>query len=83
LAHDLRELGMTAGMTVLVRVSLISVGWVCSGPIAVVQALMDVVTPAGAIVLPAMRASNTNPAARVTAGSQRVDPHHSGCHAGL
>lgn len=65
LAHDLRELGMVAGMTVLVHASLSSLGWVCGGPIAAVQALMDVVTPAGTIVMPAMSSSNTDPAAWV------------------
>ena len=65
LAHDLRELGMTAGMTVLVHVSLSSPGWVWGGPIAAVQALMDVVTPVGTIVMPAMKVSNTDLAAWV------------------
>ncbi len=65
LVHDLRELGMTAGMTVLVHASLSSLGWVCGGPVAVVQALMDVVTPDGTIVMPTMSGSNTDPAAWV------------------
>jgi len=65
LAHDLPELGIVAGTTVLVHASLSSLGWVCGGPIAVIQALMDVVTPAGTIVMPAISGSNTDPAAWV------------------
>lgn len=36
--------GLQAGMTVLVHSSLSALGWVCGGPVAVVQALM---APAG------------------------------------
>ncbi|MHB8071106.1 MAG: AAC(3) family N-acetyltransferase [Candidatus Cryosericum sp.] len=63
LAHDLRELGVAAGMTILVHSSLSSLGWVCGGPVALIQALMDVVTDDGTIAMPAMSASNTDPAA--------------------
>jgi aminoglycoside 3-N-acetyltransferase len=52
LANDLRTLGVTAGMIVEVHSSLSALGWVCGGPIAVVQALMDVVTDAGTLVMP-------------------------------
>jgi aminoglycoside 3-N-acetyltransferase len=61
LAQDLRELGTSAGMTILVHPSLSSLGWVCGGPVAVVQALMDVITPEGTIVMPAMSAPTPTP----------------------
>ncbi len=50
LGADLRALGVTPGMTLIVHSSLSSLGWVCGGPVAVVQALMDVVTPEGTLV---------------------------------
>lgn len=52
LAADLRTLGLEAGMTVMVHSSLSKLGWVCGGPVAVVQALMDVITPQGTLIMP-------------------------------
>ena len=52
LAADLGALGLTSGMTVLVHSSLSAIGWVSGGSVAVVQALMDVLTPAGTLVMP-------------------------------
>lgn len=52
LARDLAALGVRPGMTLLVHSSLRALGWVCGGPLAVIQALMDAVTEAGALVMP-------------------------------
>jgi aminoglycoside 3-N-acetyltransferase len=52
LASDLCALGLSSGMTVIVHSSLSSIGWVSGGSVAVVQALMDVLTPAGTLVMP-------------------------------
>jgi aminoglycoside 3-N-acetyltransferase len=38
-----------------------ALGWVCGGPVAVVQALMDVVTPSGTIVMPTHTAEYSEP----------------------
>lgn len=62
LAHDLRILGVEAGMTLEVHSSLSKLGWVCGGPVAVVQALMDVVTEAGTLVMPTHSTNYTDPA---------------------
>lgn len=62
LANDLRALGVAEGMAVLVHSSLSALGWVCGGPVAVVQALIDVVTPAGTIVMPAFSGEYSDPA---------------------
>ncbi|MGI6127617.1 MAG: AAC(3) family N-acetyltransferase, partial [Planifilum sp.] len=47
LAADFRRLGLEEGMTVIVHSSLRSLGFVCGGPVAVVQALMRVITEEG------------------------------------
>lgn len=62
LVTDLRELGISAGDTVLVHSSLSALGWVCGGPQAVVDALQDVVTESGTLVLPTHTGQYTDPA---------------------
>jgi aminoglycoside 3-N-acetyltransferase len=62
LAHDLRALGVEAAMSLEVHSSLSKLGWVCGGPVAVVQALMDVVTEAGTIVMPTHSSNYSDPA---------------------
>lgn len=62
LAADLRQLGLSPGMTVIVHTALSQLGWVCGGPIAVIQALMDVLTEEGTLVMPAHSGENSDPA---------------------
>jgi aminoglycoside 3-N-acetyltransferase len=52
LASEFKSAGIYAGMTLLVHSSLKSMGWVCGGPVAVIQAIMDVLTPEGTLVMP-------------------------------
>ncbi|GCE14700.1 aminoglycoside N(3)-acetyltransferase [Tengunoibacter tsumagoiensis] len=62
LAIDLRTLGLQAGMIVIIHSSLRSIGWTCGGPVAVVQALMDVITEEGTIVMPTQTGNYSDPA---------------------
>jgi aminoglycoside 3-N-acetyltransferase len=62
LASDLRALGLTAGDTALVHSSARSLGFVAGGTQAVVQALLDVLGPAGTLVVPTHTPDNTDPA---------------------
>ncbi|SDL86666.1 aminoglycoside N(3)-acetyltransferase [Sediminibacillus halophilus] len=63
LHYQFKELGLKEGMVVIVHSSLRSLGWVCGGPTAVIQALMDSVGKEGTIVMPAQTAENSDPSA--------------------
>jgi aminoglycoside 3-N-acetyltransferase len=61
MVDDLRKLGLYEGMTVIVHSSLSSLGWVCGGAVAVIQALMEVVTSDGTIVMPTHSGNYSEP----------------------
>jgi aminoglycoside 3-N-acetyltransferase len=54
-------MGVRPGETLLVHSSLRSLGWVRGGAPAVVRALLDVLGPAGTIVVPTQTADNRDP----------------------
>jgi aminoglycoside 3-N-acetyltransferase len=62
LVHDLRQLGIQAGDHVLVHSSLSSMGWVCGGPQAIIQALLEAVDEDGTIIMPAQSTDWTDSA---------------------
>ncbi len=62
LAEDFKEIGVLAGTTLLVHSSMRSIGWVAGGPVAVIQALLDVLGDQGTLVMPAHTSDNTDPA---------------------
>jgi aminoglycoside 3-N-acetyltransferase len=61
LAADLTALGLHEGDTVIVHSSLRAVGWVPGGPVAVTQALLDTLGPAGTLVVPTQTMENSDP----------------------
>lgn len=61
IAADLHALGLGSGDTVLVHSSLRSLGWVCGGAQAVVQALLDVLGQGGTLVVPTQTTGNSDP----------------------
>jgi aminoglycoside 3-N-acetyltransferase len=62
MAADLRALGVTHGGVVLVHTALSQLGWVCGGPVALAQALLDALGPAGTLVVPTHTTGNSDPA---------------------
>lgn len=53
LIRDLSDLGLSAGMTVMVHSSLGKVGWTVGGPVTLIRALLHVLGPDGTLVMPA------------------------------
>ena len=61
LASDLATLGVQQGQTLIVHSSIKALGWVAGGATAVVQALCDVVTSSGTLVMPSQSQDLTDP----------------------
>ena len=61
LRRTLGELGITQGDVLLAHSSLSSLGWVCGGPAAVIEALMLALTADGTLVMPAHSTGLTDP----------------------
>jgi aminoglycoside 3-N-acetyltransferase len=52
LVRDFTALGLEAGDVVIVHASLSSLGWVCGGAVAVIDAISHVLGPTGTLVMP-------------------------------
>ncbi len=61
MTRDLQNLGVTLGATLIVHSSLKSLGWVCGGPVAVIQSLMDALGPTGTLVMPTQSTNLSDP----------------------
>ncbi|MBB6454481.1 aminoglycoside 3-N-acetyltransferase [Salirhabdus euzebyi] len=59
--EEFEKLGIEKGMIVIVHSSLSAFGWVCGGPVAVIQALIDAVGKEGTIIMPSQTADNSDP----------------------
>ncbi|MCX6377477.1 MAG: aminoglycoside 3-N-acetyltransferase [Armatimonadetes bacterium] len=51
LVNDLRALGLAAGRTVMLHASVKNIGWIVGGPDVVIEAILDVLTPEGTLMM--------------------------------
>lgn len=61
LKKDLAAIGVKPGMVLLAHTSLSTIGWVSGGPVAVIQALEEVLRPGGTLVMPTHSSDLSDP----------------------
>lgn len=61
LISDFKKMGIRQGDCLLVHTSLSKIGWVCGGPVTVIEALLESVGSDGTITMPTHTAGNTDP----------------------
>jgi len=61
LKKDFEVLGIRPGLVVIMHSSLSAIGWTVGGPVAVINALMQVLTSKGTLVMPTFSSDNTDP----------------------
>ncbi|HKL75649.1 MAG TPA: AAC(3) family N-acetyltransferase [Halanaerobiales bacterium] len=61
LIKDFKNGGLKKGSTVIVHSSLSSLGWVCGGPVTLIDALMEVITKSGNIIMPTHNGNYSEP----------------------
>ena len=62
LAEQLHTGGLRAGHTVLAHMAMSRLGWVIGGAEAVIHAFLEVLGPAGTLMMPTHTTNNTDPA---------------------
>lgn len=61
LRNDFKALGVEAGSVIIMHSSLSKMGWTVGGPVSVIKAIMQVLTPEGTLVMPTFVGDNTDP----------------------
>ena len=73
IVQSLTDLGLKKGDVVIVHTSLKSIGYVCGGAQAVIEALIEVVTSEGTIVMPTQSWKNLDPETGVHWNAEESD----------
>ncbi|MBN1786353.1 MAG: AAC(3) family N-acetyltransferase [Candidatus Methanofastidiosa archaeon] len=61
LRRDLKRIGVKRGMVLFVQSSLSAIGWVCGGPMTVIDSLLGVLGDDGTLVMPCMSSDWSDP----------------------
>lgn len=61
LKRDFKALGITAGSVIIMHSSLSEIGWTVGGPVSVIQALLEILTSSGTLIMPTFSSDNSDP----------------------
>jgi len=61
LKSDLRALGVKPASTIIMHSALSQIGWTIGGPVSVIKAVMEILTPEGTLVMPSFTGDNSEP----------------------
>ncbi len=61
LKNDFKALGIKPGLVIIMHSSLSKIGWTVGGPVAVIEALMQILTPEGTLIMPTFSGDNSDP----------------------
>jgi len=61
LKRDFMALGVKPGDIIIIHSSLSNIGWTVGGPVSVIRALMQTLTPEGTLVMPTFSGDNSEP----------------------
>ncbi len=61
LKSDFEKLGVKPGSVIIMHSSLSKIGWTVGGPVAIVEAMLQILTPEGTLVMPAFSGDNSDP----------------------
>lgn len=61
LKSDLRALGVKPASTIIMHSALSKIGWTVGGPVSVIKAVMEILTPKGTLVMPSFTGDNSEP----------------------
>jgi aminoglycoside 3-N-acetyltransferase len=61
LKRDFEALGVKQGAIIMMHSSLSKIGWTVGGPVSVIRALMQTLTPEGTLVMPTFSSGNSEP----------------------
>jgi len=62
LKRDLQSLGLQAGDVIIMHSAMSKIGWTVGGAVAVLEAVFQVLTPDGTLVMPTQSGDNSDPA---------------------
>jgi len=61
LKREFEALGVKPGAIIIAHSSLSKIGWTVGGPVSVIRALMQILTPEGTLVMPTFSSDNSEP----------------------